>query len=35
LPNIRPVAVMPALALPLPIALVLAMIEGRRLLLPG
>jgi hypothetical protein len=35
LPNIRPVAVVPALALSLPIALVLPMIEGRRLLLPG
>lgn len=34
-PDIRPVTVMPALALPLPITLVLAMIEGRRLLLPG
>ena len=33
--DIRPVAVMPALALSLLIALVLAMIEGRRLLLPG
>ena len=33
--NIRPIPVMPSLALPLPIALVRAMIEGRRLLLPG
>lgn len=35
LPDIRPVAVVSALALSLPIALVLTMIEGRRLLLPG
>jgi len=35
LPDIRPVAVMPTPVLSLPIALVLTMIEGRRLLLPG
>jgi hypothetical protein len=35
LSNIRPIAVMPALAWSLPIAFVLTMIEGRRLLLPG
>ena len=34
-PNIRPIAVVLALALSLPIVLVLTMIEGRRLLLPG
>ena len=34
-PDIRPVPIVPALALSLPIALVLTMIKGRRLLLPG
>lgn len=33
LPDIRPIPIVPALSLP--IALVLTMIEGRRLLLPG